>query len=399
MKLNALQVKALLPRDKLYKIGDGHGLFLDITPKGVKLWRIQYRHGGKQKTAALGKYPEITLKDARERLARFKVKLSEGIDPNAKLKTLADDVLTFRMMGQRWFYKNESTWVKTYAKIVQRRLDDDIYSQIGHMPISEITPVHVLGAVRRVEARGAISTGRRLNQMISAIFMFSVAEGVATHDPSQIIKAALTPLKPPKRRKALPGAAVSAFIAKVRKDDCQDVIKLAVELVAHTFVRTNEIRFAEWSDFDDLEGIRPMWLIPGSKMKMGRDHQVPLSDQAQEILMKLYKINSGSTWVFKTKRSPDNEPMSKSAMIECLYRCGYKDIASIHGLRATASTALNENEFNRDWIEMQLAHSDSSVRGVYNAALYVRQRRTMMQWWSDYIDPRTNAFDDILGER
>lgn len=400
MALTDIKLKSLKPRDRIYKVSDGEGLFIQVSPKGTKSWRIAYRFDGKQKTMSLGTYPETTLREAREIVGKTKDLLEQNMDPIAVRNTGASAtsyLLTFSDIGDKWFNLNLGRWVPNYTSRLRSRLVDDVYSQIGDTPINMITPPDVLKVIRRIEARGAIETGRRIQQMISAIFQFAVGEGVADRDPAADIVKSLAPLKPTKRRAALPGDQMPSFMKQL-DDYVGDVVTIkAMRIIAHTFVRTNELRMAEWTEFTDLDGREPNWRIPAEKMKMRREHQVPLSKQATRTLMEMREISGDQKWVFPSPVFGKEGPISTGTLIYAMYRLGYRSRATVHGFRSTASTVLNENEFNRDWIEIQLAHADQSVRGIYNSALYLRQRREMMQWWSDFIEPPQCMFEDILG--
>ncbi|MDO5646316.1 integrase arm-type DNA-binding domain-containing protein [Paracoccus sp. (in: a-proteobacteria)] len=401
MPLTDLKIRSLKPKAKPYKTSDSDGLYLTTTPAGSKLWRFDYSFAGKRKTLSIGQYPLIPLIEARRLHKEARVKLSNGIDPSGqkrKAPGIAPGVRdSFREVADRWFMKNEHEWVTAHSVRIQNRLVADVFPHLGHLPIAEIKPRDVLDVIRRVEDRGSISMARRIYQTVGKIFRFAVSESLIPSDPTRDIADALANPKAVVHHNSLPAAELPELIDRIYRGHGELISALGVVFTIHTMVRTNETRFAQWHEFEGLDGANPLWRISGERMKMRRDHQVPLTPQVLQILGRLREINGQSQWVFKTPGRQD-KPMSQNAMIYFLYRLGYSGRSTVHGMRSSASTWLNEHEFNRDWIELQLAHVDGSVRGVYNAALYLRQRREMLQTWSDFLEPpsATDDFDDIL---
>lgn len=287
---------------------------------------------------------------------------------------------------------------------MEGRLEANVYPAIGRKAINSITPTDLVGMLRKIEERGAVYTGKRVHQLVGSVFRMAVAEGHIATDPSAHIGDALAPTPAPRHR-----ASASAWdLPEIMKAICtysgDPITRLGLRMIVHTFVRTKELRFAAWGEFHDLEGDGPTWRIPGERMKMRRDHIVPLTPQMLNILADLRAINGDSRYVFRSPTARFDKPMSENTLIFALYRLGYHSRLTVHGFRSTASTILNENDFNRDWIELQLAHVDVSVRGIYNSALYLNQRRKMMEWWSEYLEPSITVrprqvkeqFDDIL---
>lgn len=398
MALTDKKIRDLKPKAKPYRATDAHSLYLQITPSGGKLWRVNYSFGGKQKTIALGSYPAVSLLAARMERDRAKALLAEGIDPSAARKADAapmPDGETFESVAARWFKINERKWVRDYAMRLRARMDQDILPHLGGKPVASITPKDVLDTIRRIEARGAIEMARRVHQMVSQIFRFAVAENLIPFDPARDIGDALAPKPAPKRRSAIPADEIPGFLEKVRAYRGEPAVIYGLQLVAHTAVRTQELRMAEWSEFEGLNGKEPLWRIPAAKMKMRRDHIVPLSPQAVAVLKALRPLTGHQKWVFLSSVDGAGKPMSNNSMLFAMYRLGWHSRATVHGFRSSFSTFANEAQYNRDWIEVQLAHVDASIRGVYNSALYLPQRREMMQAWSDYIQP-PGEFDDIL---
>jgi integrase len=388
MPLSDAKVRALKAKDAPYKISDTDGLYVLVSPSGAKLWRLAYRNFGKQKTLAFGQYPAVTLLDARQARNEARRLLAKGIDPSAakqaeKRERALSASSSFESVAIEWFENNKERWVETYSSRLRSRLDDDLISSLGKRPIAEIEPLEVLETIRKIERRDAIEMARRVMQMASAIFRYGVSTARCRRDPTADLRGALKPPKAPKRRAALPTTELSTFMLALEQYDGDLVTRLALKLVILTFVRTSELRFARWSEFEGLDGPEPLWRIPSHRMKMRRDHLVPLSPQAVEILRKLRKIAGEAQHVFPA--STKTGVMSENTLIFALYRMGYHGRATVHGFRSTASTVLNEAQFNGDWIEIQLAHSDGSVRGVYNAAEWLPSRRTMMNWWASHL--------------
>lgn len=402
MPLTDAKIRALKSRPAPFKVFDSGGLYLLISPSGSKMWRLAYRFSGKQKTLALGHYPLVSLLDSRQARDAAKKLLWAGTDPSVsrkverRKKTIAA-ANTFEAVAIEWFEHNRDQWVESYALRLRSRLDDDLLPSLGKRPIAEIEPLEVLDAIRKIEARGAIEMAKRVKQMASGIFRFGVATARCGRDPTADLRGALKPPKAVKHRTALPAKDLPNFISALEGYDGDFVTKLAMKLLLLTFVRTSEIRFARWSEFERLDSNDPLWRIPAERMKMRRDHVVPLASQAVAVLRLLRDITGTGAYLFPaaTKRGV----ISENTLLFALYRLGYHSRATVHGFRSTASTILNEAQFNRDLIEMQLAHFDGSVRGVYNAAEWLPQRRDMMIWWADYLDGTRSRRLEVVASR
>jgi integrase len=224
---------------------------------------------------------------------------------------------------------------------------------------------------------------KRIKQMASGIFCYAVATERCVSDPTASLKGVLRPPNPPKHRAALSASELPHFMRSLEDYDGDDITKLALKLVIHTLVRTTEVRFGEWKEFENLEGREPLWRIPKERMKMRRPHLVPLSPQAVQVLLELRKLTGKGQYIVAAPTKTG--VISENTMLYAIYRMGYHSRATAHGFRTTASTVLNERQFNRDWIEMQLAHFDGSVRGIYNAAEWLPGRRDMMRWWGNFV--------------
>ncbi len=386
--LSDIKLRALKPRAKPYKVSDAEGLFVLVNPNGSRLWRCAYRFDGKQKLLTFGKYPDVSLADARDKLREAKKLLARDEDPSstkisAKAHRREVTANTFELVANEWFELNKAKWVESYSVRLRARLDADLIPVLGKRPISLITPAEVLEAIRKIEARDAPEMARRILQMARLIFLYAVATSRGHIDPTLGLSKALRPPKPVRSRTALKAGDIGEFYAALRASSLEPVTTTAIEFTLLTFVRTAEVRFAEWCEFENLDGPAPLWRIPAKRMKMRREHLVPLSSQAVKLIKSAQASPKSSTLAFAISR---DQPISENTMIYGLYRIGFHGRATVHGFRSTASTILNESGFNRDWIEKQLAHEDGSVRSIYNAAEWLDGRRTMMNWWADYLE-------------
>jgi integrase len=389
MPLTDAKLRSLKPRGAPFKLGDSEGLYVLVTPGGSKLWRLAYRFQGKQKTLALGCYPDVSVLAARRARDAAKQLLKDGTDPsiNRKAEKRKKSILAtsnFEAVANEWFDKNQSRWVETYSSRIKSRIDEDLLPSLGNRPISEIEPLEVLDAVRKIEARGANEMAKRVMQLASGIFRYGVATARCGRDPTSDLRGALKPAGPPKHRTALELKELTPFMNALESYDGDVATKLGLKLLILTFVRTAELRFSLWSEFEGLDGPNALWRIPADRMKMRRAHLVPLAPQAIRVLGELRKVTGKSQYLFPSQTKLG--VISENTFIYAVYRMGYHKRATVHGFRTTASTILNEAQFNRDWIEAQLAHFDGGVRGVYNAAEWLPGRRRMMCWWADYVE-------------
>jgi integrase len=385
--LSDAKVRNTKPGTKPFKIADGEGLFLLIMPSGSKYWRLKYFFAGKEKLLALGVYPEINLADARERRAQARKVLAAGNDPGetkkeAKRLATFKNANAFEVVARGWFEKRKHEWTPSSADSMLIRLERHILPKLGQRPIADITAPEVLAMLRVVEDRGALETARRVMQMTGQIFMYAIATGRAERNPVPDLRGALrTPVV--KHHSFLKASDLPLYLKKLEAYDGSLQTKLALRFLMLTFVRTNELRGAQWPeiDWDKAE-----WRIPAERMKMRELHIVPLSRQAIATLRELEKHSGNRQYVFPNQHKPAAF-MSENTMLYALYRMGYHSRTTGHGFRSTASTILNEHDFRADVIERQLAHSEqNSVRAAYNHAQYLPERRKMMQWWADYLD-------------
>ena len=375
--LTDIACRTAKPLKKQKKLTDGGGLYLLVLPSGGKSWRLAYRFEGKQKALALGKYPAVSLLDARAKRDAAKRKLDAGMDPAIEAKSD-----TFESIARRWHDNEKSGWIEAHASRVLSRIERDVFPALGTKPLTKITAPDVLDVLRKVEERGALDISKRLRQSIGSVFQFAIAEGKATSNPAADVGKALKPRPKVKHFAAIKANEIPKLVADIQAYDGEDQTRLALLLTLHTMVRTTETRLALWPEFEDLDGESPLWRIPKERMKMGREHLVPLSPQVAGMLRQLRELTDGH---YLFPGSGASGVTSQNTMIFALYRMGYHSRLTVHGFRRMASTVLNEAGFNRDWIERQLAHADDDVRGAYNAAEWLAGRREMLRWWSDYL--------------
>ena len=392
MTLTDTRIRNAKPKAQAYKLSDGGGMYLLVTPDGGRYWRMDYRFAGKRRTLALGVYPVMTLSAARAGRDEARRSIAQDIDPGVakKARKRAAKVAsenTFEAIAREWIANRRNKLASRYSALLISRLEADIFPQIGSRPIADVDAPELLEALRKVETRGAIETALRLRQVCGQVFRYAIATGRAKHDPSADLRGALKSPGRPRGHKAMSLNDVPAFLNAVAAYDGDPRTCLALRLVVLTFVRTTELRAAQWSEFEGLDGDEPLWRIPAERMKMKHEHIVPLAPQAVAVLRKLRELpgSGGSPFLFP---SPSRDGyMSNNTMLFALYRMGYHGRATVHGFRALASTALNEMGFRPDVIERQLAHQEqNAVRAAYNRAEYLNERRAMMCHWADHLD-------------
>jgi integrase len=373
---------------KIRKLSDGGGLYLWVLDDGSKYWRLRYWLAGKEKSLSLGVYPSVSLKEARAKRDEQRKVLGNSLDPSAerkaaKLKSQVAAANSFEKVANEWYAKQAHTWVPHHAADVLRRLESNIYPSLGRRPIADIEAPELLAALRKIEGRGAYDLAHRVLQVCGQVFRYAIATGRCKHNLSADLRGALTPHKKLHQAAVRPEEMPDLLRAIATYDEIgSKQTRLALQLLAQTFVRTNELIGAEWVEFN-LDNA--LWAIPASRMKMKTEHIVPLSQQALSMLAELKEIACGSRYVFPG-RNPE-KPISNNTMLFALYRLGYKGKMTGHGFRAVASTILNETGFNPDVIERQLAHCErNEIRGAYNRAEYIKERARMMQHWADYLD-------------
>jgi integrase len=383
-KLTNTAIKAAKPREKPWKLFDGRGLYLDIRPNGGQWWRFKYRFGGKEKLLSLGTFPEVTLQQARSKREVMRSDVANGVDPGVKRQVEKSAVAdTFEAVGREWFQTFLPKWKDSHSDKILRRLEMYIFPLVGGRSISDVQPKDLLECLRRVEQQGNRETARRALQICGQIFRYAIATGRTERDPTPALRGALSPAIEAHHASITDPKELGALLRAIEGYDGSLVVRCALRLAPLVFVRPGELRSAEWSeiDFDKSE-----WQIPSNKMKMGVKHIVPLSSQSIAILKEIRPITGEGRYVFPSARTK-LRPLSDNALLAALRRMGYQQgTLTVHGFRSTASTLLNEQGKNRDWIERQLAHGErDGVRAAYNYAEYLPERRNMMQEWADYL--------------
>ena len=315
--------------------------------------------------------------------------MNSGQDPNVVknnilLNKQVDQLNTFKAVADEWLLIKEKEWKQNNFQDVKRAIENHLYPDLGHRPLSEITSAELLLVLKKIEGQGKYEATRRARQKCEAIFRYANLSQRCENNPASNLKGALAS---PKKKKfnALNPEELPEFLIKLNEYNGSIITKLALRLVLYTLARTAEIRFATWNEFD-LESSEPLWRVPKERMKMGIEHHIPLSSQSLRVIKQVRKYSEGDHYVFHQINNP-NKPMSENTMLYAIYRMGYRSHATVHGFRATISTLLNENEYNPDVIERLLSHQEKNkVRDSYNRAEYLPQRKKYLQWLGDYLD-------------
>jgi len=395
MPLTDTEVRNAKPKEKAYRLTDGKGLYLEVLPTGAKSWRFKYRVAGQEKRMVFGLWPEVGLKDARQRRSDARALVAAGADPGGQRRQEQEDqkaqahetAMTFERVAREWHGKQVGTWSEEHAQKVIGRLERFLFPHLGSVPVAQLKAPKLLAAIRRAEAWGVIQTAQRLRQYSEKIYAYAVASGLAERNIGSDLKGALTPHRTVNRPAIVDAKAVGGLLRAVDGYGGEPTTRAALTLAAYTFLRPGELRRAEWAEIDlEAEG-GPRWVIPGEKMKMGQTHIVPLSRQGVEVIEKLRPLTGHSRYLFPSLRG-QGKCMSEGTLNGALRRMGVgQEEHCAHGFRAMASTLLNEQGWASDVIERQLAHAPrNKVRATYNRAEHLPERRKMMQAWADYLD-------------
>lgn len=396
MALTDTAIRKAKPGDKPVKMFDGGGLFLLVQPTGGKLWRFKYRHGvnpetgkPKEKLLSFGAYPEVSLADARERRDAARKQLAAGTDPSQarqqeKIARQVAAANSFAAVARAWHTDWKAARSERHADYVLRRLEADVFPEIGHRPLTELEPQDFVRMVKKIEARGALDIAKRAFQTCGQIGRYAVAHGIIKRNPVADVK----PGDVLKSRRKSSYARVEAkdlpeLLRKMHAYEGSTYTRFALQLIALTFVRTSELIEARW---DEVDFEKAEWRIPAERMKMRTPHVVPLSTQALDALRCLHEVRGRAGLLFPGERDHE-KPMSNNTILAALKRMGYGGRMTGHGFRGVASTVLHEHGFDHAHIELQLAHQErDEVSAAYNWATYLPQRRRMMQWWADHLD-------------
>jgi integrase len=388
MMLTNIQIKKAVPAQRPIRLFDGGGLYLEVSPKGGKLWRLKYRFDRKEKRLSLGRYPEISLADARKRREAARELIAHGVDPSEerKAKRAERDARlsnTFEAVAREWFEKQAANWAPSHSDKIKLRLENDVFPWLGKRPVAEVAAPEILKVLRRIEGRGAVDTAHRVHQNCGQIMRYAVATGRADRDPSGDLRGALSAAKREHFAAITEPVQVAALLRAIDAFQGTFVVQCALRLAPMLFVRPGELRKARWADLD-LDKAEWRYLVSKTKT----DHLVPLSTQAVEILRELHAKTGHREYAFPG-REP-RKPMSEAAVNAALRRLGYDTRTEItgHGFRAMARTILHQElNFAPELIEHQLAHRvPDSLGAAYNRTKFIEQRRVMMQSWSDYLE-------------
>jgi len=393
MPLTRTQIDAAAPKERAVKLFDRRGLYLEISPTGGRWWRFKYRFANKENRISLGIYPDVGLKEARERLEAARKQVAAGIDPAQQRKVekaarLVNTGNTFEVIAREWFALNKPKWVESHSSKIMLRLENDVFPWLGGRPITDITAPELLSAVRRVESRGAIESAHRVLQHFGQVFRYAIVTGRCQHDVSLNLRGALAPKIVKHFASITNPEAIGALLRAIEGYQGSYVTRCALRLAPLVFVRPGELRQAQWAhiNWDAAE-----WRIPAELMKKRHLHIVPLATQAIAILRELQPLTGHGTYLFPSERTV-KRPMSNNTVNAALRRLGYTgDEMTGHGFRSMASTILNEQAWTPDAIERQLAHTEpNDARAAYNYAEHLSERREMMQAWADFMDELRN---------
>lgn len=397
MHLNEMKIRNLNSTEKNYRLCDGNGLYLLLNANGTKYWQYRYNFAGKPKTLSLGAYPVVSLSEARKKRFELERMLEDGIDPSAYRKQQKEFMLltnrnTFHIIASEWHRRNEAVWKPRHAHQTWMRLKNHILPTLGKRPVAEITTLEIVALVQGVEAKGMTDLCVRVLWICSSVFRFAIISGRCQHNPALNLKGVLRPYRE-RRYPSLRAREIPKFLTALEQLETVEQDRIAFKLLLLTALRSGELRNGRW---EDVDFVQREWRIPRERMKMsdeGRpDHIVPLSSQATSLLETLRDHTGHQEWIFPNRCGGVRSVMNENR-INVMIRCmGYKGQVVGHGFRSMFSTILNESGFKPEAIERQLDHLEKNkVRAAYNNALYLNERRFMMQWWADFIEGRGRA--------
>lgn len=388
MKLTDAKLRRLTEPGKHF---DGGGLYLEVTAAGGRYWRLKFRIAGKEKRLALGVYPAVSLKDARDLAIQARQSIQAGGDPaeqrkTAKARAAKEAVNTLRAVANEWMEHQAARWEPVTLERIRSSLETNVLKTLGARPLASIKPLEVMDAVKAVEARGAGEQAGRVLQRVKAIYRWAVIHGRLESNPMlDLVPAEILKPREVKHRAALDAKELPGFLAKLDAYEGDPHTVYALRLLMLTAVRPGEVRGALWTEMD-LDAA--MWTIPAERMKMRAEHRVPLSNQAVELVQSMLALSGGRELVFPSPFYP-SKPLSENTFNSAMARMGYKNLATAHGFRALFSTVANEAGWRPDVIERQLAHKEpNQVRAAYHRSTYMEERTKLLQWWADYLDGR-----------
>lgn len=384
--LTIKQIEAAKPKDKPYRLLDSNGLYLYVPVTGKKVWQLRYKLDGKEKVLTVGKYPLMSLQEARDKAWLAKKDVSVGVDP-VKAKKLSVKDNSFGSIYQEWYDHKKQVWSEVYSTELSRMFQDDILPLIGWMEIHEIEPMQILEVIRRFEDRGAMERANKARRRCGEVFRYAIVTGRAKYNPSPDLADAMKGYRK-KNYPFLPADQIPAFNKALSGFSGSIVSRIATQVLQYTALRTKELRSMQWVNVDfETRTI----MISEEVMKGRRPHLVPMSDQVSSLLETLKPVTQPISRFVFAGRNDKTKPISENAVLLVIRQIGYEGLASGHGFRHQFSTIMNEHEWPADAIEKQLAHANSgSIRGIYNHAQYMDKRREMMQWWADWIDEKVS---------
>ncbi len=396
-KLSDVTLRSVKPTAKAQKLTDGKGLYLYVAPTGGMSWRLDYTFEGKRKTFTFGQYPSLSLAAVRTKATEAKEKIANGIDPGAQKQAVkaaikAVTANSFEVVAREWVANQAHVWTPKHQRKVTSRLETYIFPLLGNKEVKDVTAPELLEAIRHIEARGFFETAHSTLNSCGQIFRFAVATGRGERDTAADLRGALKPVKVSNFASVKDPKEIAVLLDNIDQYSGNLIVRKALQVAPYVFVRPSELRCAKWAEFN-LEAAE--WRIPAERMKMRQVHIVPLASQVIDLLEELSTITGHTQFLFPSMRA-NTAPISDMTLLNALRRMGYsKDEMTVHGFRSMASTILNEQGFNRDWIERQLAHSEKNgVRASYNHAEYLPERRRMMAEWADYLDSLREGYNE-----
>ncbi|WAW10406.1 integrase arm-type DNA-binding domain-containing protein [Oxalobacter vibrioformis] len=396
--LSPLQIKNAKPKEKPYKLFDGSGLYMEVTPIGSKLWRMKIRIDNRERLLSFGKYPDVSLEQARARRDEARKQKAAGIDPGEAKKRQKREKAekaanTFEKIAREWHSNRLETWQPNTARDILQRLEKDIFPEIGNLPVSSITHKQLIDTLRKIESRGAHEIAKRLKANCARIFSYAIQHGLTDRNIANDLTEVLKPVRKG-HFASITTEELPAFLKAMNQNDARLYMptRIALRLMLLLFLRTSELIETPWSEINLETG---EWVIPWNRMKRGKlamnpdktDHHVCMSKQALTLLRELHSLTGGSKWLFPNQRDPQ-KPMSNGAILMAIRRMGYQNQMTGHGFRALAMSTIKEKlHYRHEVVDRQLAHAQKNkVDSAYDRAMFLDERKKMMQDWADYLD-------------